>query len=92
MGAVSIFKFDSGFSCDLCEKSFGEKAQLLRHRKVHFRPALQEPDISEITEDQVVIEKEKRCMRCGICKKLLNSKVSCLIKIFYVFHFTTLFV
>lgn len=85
MGAVSISKVNLGFSCDLCEKSFGEKAQLLRHRKVHFRPAFKEPDISEITEDQVVIEKEKRCMRCGICKKLLNSKVSWLVEIFLFF-------
>lgn len=64
------------FSCDLCEKSFGEKAQLLRHRKVHFRPAFQEPDISQISEDQEVIENDKKCMKCGICKKILNSRVS----------------
>lgn len=65
------------WSCDLCERSFGEKAQLLRHRKVHFKPAYQEPDISQITDDTEIIEKGKKVkMRCGFCKKIVNSRAA----------------
>jgi hypothetical protein len=64
------------WSCELCEKSFGEKAQLLRHRRTHFKPDTQKIDISEITDDQEVIEKDKKCMRCGICKKVVNSRAA----------------
>lgn len=62
--------------CDLCEKSFGEKAQLFRHRKVHFKPTCLEPDPAQITEDQEVFENKKTRMRCGICKKVVNSRAA----------------
>lgn len=62
--------------CDLCEKSFGEKAQLFRHRKVHFKPTCLEPDPAQVTEDQEVFENKKTRMRCGICKKVVNSRAA----------------
>lgn len=64
------------WGCDVggCEKSFGEKAQLLRHRKVHFRPIFQEPDPAQITEDQEIFSNKKRRMKCGMCKRILNSR------------------
>ena len=62
--------------CDLCDKSFGEKAQLFRHRKVHFKPTSLEPDPAQITEDQEIFEDKKTRMRCGICKKVVNSRAA----------------
>lgn len=66
------------WACDLCEKSFGEKAQLLRHRKIHFKPTFEEPDPAQITEDQEVITSKKKrgAMKCGVCKKILNSRAA----------------
>lgn len=64
------------WACDLCDKSFGEKAQLQRHHKIHFKPAYQEPDPAQITDDQEVIDDTKKRMRCGICKKVVNSKAA----------------
>lgn len=64
------------YICDLCDKSFGEKAQLFRHRKVHFKATNLEPDPTQITEDQEVYENEKIRMRCGICRKVVNSRAA----------------
>lgn len=63
------------WGCDLCSKNFGEKAQLLRHRKIHFKINTYEPDSEQGTEDKEIMDEKKR-YQCGICKKTVNSRAA----------------
>lgn len=73
---ITVHEKQRCWNCDLCDKNFGEKGQLLRHRKVHFKPAFQEPDPAQVTDDQIIVDNKKKRMMCGICKKVLNSRAA----------------
>ena len=78
---LTVHEKRQDWPCDLCGKACAEKSQLLKHRKIHFKlfddtKLVDEPDPEQVSDDEEIVEGDKRKMKCGACKKVVTTKAS----------------